>query len=611
MEENKNNLSQIICQKCGLPLIIYSYKEIQDYNSEKIQIKLKCPNDEHSKANEIEFEEYYYLINNNPYKVCKCIICNNYLNNNEISLYCYDCKKIVCNDCLNTHKNQKKHNTIKKFSIKNNYLINNNNVINNNGNDISLKNDDFKNIDELISDLENHIFQIQKEMDNLYKLYKILDKKKKFLEFLKYNNNLYIFKDNNNSVNTYKNLFTASISNINKNINNYPINIIYHNGNDQKGLNIECENFRKVTKGSIILTNDLINLELVLKYIIKNNKKNKFSLIVNGRSAEKTITQINKTYKYRDLFINSFIFTGKKGNKDYLINLQNENKNFIKAIFTEPKELIQIINENYKNINAINEEFYINSIINENLFKEKYLNLVEELISHYGKKPPNIFLSNIKNFLKNSEYPEGIIKLLINKLEIFENYYNDYEEVIRNYLNEYYIIKIINHLLNKKEISIYKIIGYYAGNLMYSLIKYGKDKNKGVNEEKAFFCGLELNIIEMMEFLKNKQNKITFPYFFSMTTNEDLAIISSKRNRPVQERKIEELYSVIFTINYSPSKNIQPYIFEVKDLSPFPNEEEYILLPFTFLYLSCIDINSKEYYANIRLDILHVKSWNF
>ena len=107
----------------------------------------------------------------------------------------------------------------------------------------------------------------------------------------------------------------------------------------------------------------------------------------------------------------------------------------------------------------------------------------------------------------------------------------------------------------------------------------------------------------MMEFLKNKKNKICFPYFFSMTTNENSAKKSSKIDMPIEERKEKELYSILMTINYFTCQNYEPCIFEVKDLSPFLNEEEYILLPFTFMELSCIDINSNEYYANIRLDI--------
>ena len=603
MEDNKkleiNNISQIICQECGLPLKLFSYKENQTFNSEKIQIKLKCQNSDHIKLIEMEFEEYYNLIKNNPDEVFKCMICKNYIVNNKIPFYCYNCKQIICMDCLTVHKNKKNHIKIEEFS-KLKFNFTNHHI---NSNDINLKNDDFTNINELIFDLDNNIIQIQKEMDDLLKKNKMLENKKKFLEFLKINNNL--SKDNNNnSINSSMQLIDNINSYINKNIINYPINIIYHNVNDKINLGQECENFRKETKGSIILSDDLINLELILKYIIKNNKKNKFFLIVNGRSAKKAIDFIDdEKNNYRELFINSFIFTRKKNNDNYnnLQNIQNEHKNFVKAIFTDPKELIQIIDKNFRNI--YNEEYYINSIINEDLFNEKYLNLSEELSSYYGKNPPNLFLSNIKDFLKNSEFPDEIINHVINKFEAFTNNFNNYENVISNYLNDFYFMKIINYLLNKKEISIFKKIGYYAGNLIYSLVEYGKKNNKRVNEKKTFYCGMELNIIEMMEFLKNKKKIIAFPYFLSMTTNENLAKKSSKKDRPVEERKDKELYSVIMEIKYTPHKDYESCIFDVKDLSLFPDDQEYILLPFTFMRFFSINIKPNECCANIILVI--------
>ena len=182
----------------------------------------------------------------------------------------------------------------------------------------------------------------------------------------------------------------------------------------------------------------------------------------------------------------------------------------------------------------------------------------------------------------------------MNKFETFINNFDDYENIIRNYLNDLYFTKVINSLLNKKEISIFKEIGYYAGNLMYNLVNSGKNENKGVKEKKTFYYGMELNIIEMMEFLKNKKNKIVFPYFFSMTTNENWENKSFKKVRTKEERQEKGLYSVKMRINYSPSGKYEPCIFEVKDLSPFPNEEEYILLSFTYIDLFSIDINSKQ-----------------
>ena len=223
--------------------------------------------------------------------------CNNILNNNRNPFYCYNCKQIICSFCLNGHKIIKNHGNIKEFyKLENKCLIHYNNGY---GNDISYcclkckqnlcldckKNDskhfdNIKSINEIISDEENNISQIKKEMDDLSKKLKILEKKKLFQDFLKKNNQFYLLKDNNNSVDSSLKLFINPYSNINTNINNninkYPINIIYYNNHNKVTLNKECEKFINSTKGSIILTNDLINLELVFKYIIKIIKKTNF-----------------------------------------------------------------------------------------------------------------------------------------------------------------------------------------------------------------------------------------------------------------------------------------------------------------------------------------------
>ena len=45
-------------------------------------------------------------------------------------------------------------------------------------------------------------------------------------------------------------------------------------------------------------------------------------------------------------------------------------------------------------------------------------------------------------------------------------------------------------------------------------------------------------------------------------------------------------------------------MFDLKDLAQYPDEEEYILLPFTFLILRKINIDSKNYTVDIDLEIV-------
>jgi len=178
-----------------------------------------------------------------------------------------------------------------------------------------------------------------------------------------------------------------------------------------------------------------------------------------------------------------------------------------------------------------------------------------------------------------------------------------------NKLKSEHITKINsqNELLMKKDLSVYKKIGYFAGNLMHCLVEYGKKMKKGVNSKNTFYKGLNLNIIDLLEFLKNRNFMITFPYFLSTTDKINLAEIFSKRNVPEKARKEKEFYSVIMKISYLYENGYEPSIFDLKGLSQYPDEEDYYLLPFTFLNLNKFTIDSNKYTADIEFLVIGKK----
>ena len=122
------NLYQIninICNECGIPLKIYSYEK-NKVNPADINLKLFCQNLDHKKITEIKFELYQKLINDNLNNLCKCVFCNQIINNKDNSYYCYDCRKIVCIDCLN-NKHDKNHKNVLKYENLNNKCLKHNN----------------------------------------------------------------------------------------------------------------------------------------------------------------------------------------------------------------------------------------------------------------------------------------------------------------------------------------------------------------------------------------------------------------------------------------------------------------------------------------------------
>ena len=159
----------------------------------------------------------------------------------------------------------------------------------------------------------------------------------------------------------------------------------------------------------------------------------------------------------------------------------------------------------------------------------------------------------------------------------------------------------------KKDLSIYTKIDYFAGNLMHCIIEYGKKEDKGVDSGLTLYKGMELNIVELLEYLKNRNYNITFPYFFTMSDKKEFAEFASKRYKSEKKRKSQELYSVIMIIEYFYDDGYEPCIYNLIELCQYPDEEEYILLPFTFLNMKNITIDSKKLTADIELQVIGKK----
>ena len=416
------------------------------------------------------------------------------------------------------------------------------------------------------------------------------------------------FKDSKNNSNIIKIDIKneAEIEEINKVEN--AINIIFLDEKiDQNKFEKVINDFKKLDTGiqnsNIIVINSSYNFKLLLKYIKKININNKFILIVNGRISKEILSFITDN-QYNDLFINGYIYTSKSS-KNVNLNVKSKSKQFYKGVCTKIGEIIEDINKSKELF--LKEKFKIDFLLNDH-YQNKYFDLFNILFKYYGDEQEESFCQNfiiIKNFIKKGKICEQIKDNLINYFKIFmELNKQNYKSIIISYLKYNYFSKYLNILLNTKDISVYKKIGYFAGNLIYSLVKYGKKFGKEVKTDKNFYYGTQLNIIEVLDFVKFSKNKIAFPYFLSMTTVKQLAEISSNRDISQEERKKNDLFSVIINIKYIFNENNKSsFIIYVGDLSEFKNEEEYILLPFTFMAIKNIDINSNNFTVDINCEI--------
>jgi len=386
------------------------------------------------------------------------------------------------------------------------------------------------------------------------------------------------------------------------------INIIYHDENlkyDNKEIYYDCKRFERDTNGNVILTNDWINLELILKNIIKNNSECKFILIINGSSAKNIISLLNKN-NYISLFIKICIYT----RKPELYEIIKKNKPGFYEVIYKAQEIVEIIKNSFKNYREKNKKFYNNTLINFDSYNEKYKILHKFLSNDFGKVSKDktkVFLQNIndiinknyeiRNIIKNQDVKwfEDILNLLNNK---------EYEKAICYYLKDKNLSEFLNKLLMKKDSKIFDKIGYFASNLMYCFTQYGQERGNSVTYAQTFFKGKLLNIFILLELLKNKGTLITFPYFYKFTANKEFAELSSKRYHYEEKNKDNDLYSVIMKFDYVPDNRYEPSIFNLKYLMQFPEEEDYILLPFTFFKITKVKIDSSKFTAEIEFSIV-------
>ena len=636
------DLNKNICQECGLPLIIYSYEKIFiNKDEEKIKIKLFCQNEEHKEIKEFNLEDYKLIINGSLDKICRCTLCNKILQDtNQIPYYCYTCQKIICSECLND-KHDKEHKNCFKFEELNNKCLKHSEQRNENdfycltckknmcqecllndlehtrNHDVKKKNI-IKNEINIIRNIENIKIEQEENQKKRYILTKQLENlenKIYFNEFLLSNQNNYyhLFLKDLNKIIIKENKFDNLNNKENNNNNNKDltaINVIYYDQNIIfPGMDIinDCQTIQSSTKGTIILVNDLINLNLLLKNIKKNNMNSKFILIVNGSAADNVINYIKKS-EYKSYFINACIYTS---NLNKYSVIKNKHSDFVEKICIDCLEITTFVKNNFEKNKTKNEKFSINILINFNTYKQQYYLLHKELSTFYGDETSESFNSNISEineFIQNlnlaKEKKDNIMSCFQNFCELQNK---DYKKIIISYLKNDDFSKLFNSLLMKKDISDYKKIAYFAGNLMHSLVQYGKKEKKGINNEKSYYKGMQLNIIDLLEYLKNRNFNITFPYFFSMSDNNKFAEITSKRNLSEKERKEKEYYSVIMKIDYLYDSGYEPSIIDLKDLAQYPDEEEFILLPFTFLTLNTINIDSNKFIADIEMQIIGKK----
>ena len=425
------------------------------------------------------------------------------------------------------------------------------------------------------------------------------------------NDNNYI-NPGKKTIDGYKDIFgtiTKLLINSNKKSEKkYNYNIIHYDENltNFSENNNYCSKFKLELEGTYYGINNFELFKYICNKIIqksiylKNSKK--YILISSGSCAKKifdycTTIKINQIILYYIFCLNIPQYLPLKNIYPKLKYVYSSFESLERDIFS---------NTYLKNINPIKSS---------NLFfLEDYNNIYIKLHFEIVKKYSLYKLLKLKNFkenefmklieTKNPYYKDLAKDLTFNDDELIIQYFkehtNESEENLRKYFNKkhniYQYIKnytkddfyyrYINRFLREGDFASYRILSNHLSKFIYHLYDY-RNTHYQLNNT-TLYRKITLNLDELNIYSNSIGKIICYPSFTSTSLGENDYHFDIFK-------KPELIYTqLIIQSNYSKS------IVSIKELSKFPQENEYLFLPFSFFIIN----NVERFLEN---EILHAK----
>ena len=391
-------------------------------------------------------------------------------------------------------------------------------------------------------------------------------------------------------------------------------NIIYYDENKEfeKEVHKDSDDFERITPGAFILCHDMESLDLIKYEVvtqIKREKKTIFNLITTGSACDKIMKYLNDNIEFKKCInkVCVFCFNLSKWsslkNKYNIIygvyNGQSEVKNFIKKFSSKdikPFPLTKLITyfdyiDKYKDRHKKISEFYGNMKVED---FTKYIKEMQKLIKTEAEK----------NALKKTEkvLMEGFMTFEIKKdLELLNKL------IIKEYTKETFYGDLNRWLMNSKMNS-YDTIAYFTSRLMYSLNTYGKENKMYYNKDKTILRrGIKIPYSCLLPYERAIGKVILLSSFTSTSEKELTAKNFSGRDISKQQYKTNKIFSVIYIITNNYKQNWISNGINVQNEAEFKGEKEILFQPFSFYRVTKIDIDKKNYIADIYLETIGKK----
>ena len=389
-------------------------------------------------------------------------------------------------------------------------------------------------------------------------------------------------------------------------------NIIYYdeNINYLNSINKDSDIFERATPGAFILCTSLDSLILVKKEIVnqvKKNKKMSFNLITTGSKCETIIEFLNNNADFKNCIKKICVYCMNLGKWGYLkdkyeivhkvVNTQNEVIKFIQEFSLEdikPYDVTKLLTyedyqKKYKERHIKVSMFYGDLTLpqyQKNIEKMKSLIHTEAKSKELKNKSENNLLSGFLTFDLNKDLD------LLDKL------------IIKEYTKNTFYGDLNKWLMNNK-MNDYEPIAYFTARLMYSLNKYAKKYGKYcIENKKELHRGVKMSYSNLLPYVRAKGKIILLSAFTSTSQNDAFAKRWAGRDNTQALYKANLKFSVVFVIRNFHDENWISNGIDVMKESEYKSEKEILYQPFSFYYVRDVQIDNKNFMADIYLDTI-------
>ena len=365
----------------------------------------------------------------------------------------------------------------------------------------------------------------------------------------------------------------------------YNLNILFYDENLKKNDENKdiCTFFEMNLNGTFYGCHYFELFEKVCEKIRRN--KAEFILISSGASAEKIFDYCSKMKEIGEYYI----YCSEKEKYIHLIDKFTQLKGIYNTFNDLKKKLHdidEIKNDNISSSNLIYFEDYSQKYIKlhyefirkyslykllkqENYNEEEFLKLVEKQFPYFLDLAKQLFpdKNEVINFFKNNtETSEDTIKNVFN---FDDNILNDnIKFFVRNYTAESFYYKYLNIFLRKGNFEAFRILSSHISKFIFKLYDY---RNKIISKQKKddLYRKMYLKPKEIEQYEQSIGKVICYPSFTSTS-------IYKNKYMPKKYNYKDELALLIIEQNKTKS------VVLISEFSNYPNEEEYLFLPFSF-----------------------------